>query len=47
MIPSFKNLSYEERLKRVGMYGRLRGDVNEVFKMIHATDKVNLGNVFV
>ena len=44
------NLSYEERLKRLGMfslrYKRLRGDMIEVFKMIHGIDKVNLGKLF-
>ena len=48
MIPSLRNLSYEEGLKRLGMFPlrrrRLRG---EVFKMIHGIDEVNLGNVFV
>ena len=51
MIPSLRNVSYEERLKRLGMFSlthrRLRGDRNEVFKMIHGIDKVTLGNLFV
>ena len=51
MIPSLKNCSYEERLKRLGMFSlrhrRLRGDMSEVFKMIHDIDKVNLGKLFV
>ena len=38
MIPSLRNLSYEERLKRLGMFSlrrrRLRGNNIEVFKMI-------------
>ena len=50
MIPSLRNLSYEERLKRLGMFSlrcrRLRGDMIEVFKMIHSIDKVNLGTLF-
>ena len=50
MIPSLRNLSYEERLKRLGMFSlrrrRLRGDMIEVFKMIHGIDKVNLGKLF-
>ena len=50
MIPSLRNLSYKERLKRLGMFSlrlrRLRGDMIEVFKMIHGVDKVNLGNLF-
>ena len=50
MIPSLINLSYEERLKRLGMFSlrrrRLRGYMIEVFKMIHGIDKVNLGKLF-
>ena len=50
MIPSLRNLSYEERLKMLGTFSlrrrRLRGDMMEVFKMIHGIDKVNLGKVF-
>ena len=50
MIPSLRNLSYEERLKRLGMFSlrhrRLRGDMIEVFKVIHGIDKVNLGKLF-
>ena len=46
MIPSLKNLSYEERLKRLGMFSlrrrRLGGYMIEVFKMIQGIDKVNL-----
>ena len=45
-----RNLSYEERLKRLGMFSvrrrRLRGDMVEAFKMIHGMDKVNLGKLF-
>ena len=50
MIPSWRNLSYEERLKKLGMFSlrrrRLRDDVLEVFKMIHGIVKVNLGKLF-
>ena len=50
MIPSLRNLSYEERLKRLGMFllrcRRLKGDMIEVFKMIHGIDKGNLGKHF-
>ena len=50
MIPSLRNLPYEERLKRLGMFSlrrrRLRGDMIEMFKMIQGIDKVNLGKLF-
>ena len=50
MIPSLRNLSYEERLKRLSMFSlrcrRLGGDMIEVFKMIHGMDKVNLVKLF-
>ena len=43
MIQSLRNLSYEERLKRLGMFTlrrrRLRGEMIEVFKIIHGIDK--------
>jgi hypothetical protein len=44
MIPSLKNLPYEERIRRLGLpslrYRRLRGDIIEVYKYIHGTNKV-------
>ena len=50
MIPNLRNLSYEERLKMLGMfssrYRRLRDDMIEVFKMIQSIDKVNLRKLF-
>ena len=46
---SLRNLSYKERLKRFGMCSlrrrRLRGDMIEVFKMIHDVDMVNIGKL--
>ena len=37
-------------MKRLGMFSlrrrRLRGDMTEVFKMIHGIDEVNLGKFF-
>ena len=49
MIPSSRNLSYEERLKRLGMFSlrlrRPRGGMIGVFKMIHGIEKVNLGKL--
>ena len=44
IIPSLRNLSYEERLKRLGR--RLKGDMIAVFKGICGIDKVNLGKLF-
>ena len=50
MIPSLRNLSYEERLKRFGIFSlrqkKLKGDMNEWFKIIHGIDKVNLKKLF-
>ena len=41
MIPSLRNLSYEEIFKRLGMFSlrrkRLSGDMIGVFKMIHGS----------
>ena len=42
MIPSLRNLSYEERLKRLGMFSLRRRRL----KIIHVNDKVNLGKLF-
>ena len=46
MIPSLRNLSYQKRLKRLGMFSLrrrgLRGDMIEIFEMIHGIDKVNI-----
>ena len=51
IISSLKNFSYEERLKRFGMFSlrhrRLRGDMIEMFKIIHGIDKVNLWRFFI
>ena len=50
MLPSLRNLPYEERLKRLGMFSLrcriLRGNMIELFKMIRGTDKVILGKLF-
>ena len=49
MIPSLRNL-YEERLKTLDVFShrlkRLKGDMIEMFMMIHSIDKVNLENLF-
>ena len=51
IIPSLINLSYEKRLKRLGMFSlrrrRLRGDMIEVFNIMHDIDNVNLGKLFI
>ena len=49
MILSLGNLSYEDRLKTLGMSSLRRwsrADITEVFKMIQGIDKVNLGKFF-
>ena len=50
MIPRLRNLSYEERLKRLDIFSlrrrRLRFYWIEVLKMIHGSDKVNLEKLF-
>ena len=50
VIPSLRNLSYNEILKRLGifslMHKRFRGDMIEVFKIIHGIDKVNVEKLF-
>ena len=49
MIQSLRTL-HEERLKRLSIfslrYKRLGGDMIEVFKIIHGTDKINLRKFF-
>ena len=47
MIPSLRNLSYEERLSMFSLRRRrLRGGMIGVFKMIQGIDKVNPGKFF-
>ena len=50
MIPSLRNLTFEERLKRLGMFSlrrrRLKGDMIEVFKITHGINRVKLGKLF-
>ena len=50
MIPSLRNIFYEERLKRLGMFSlshrRFKGDMIEEFNMIHGIDKINLEKPF-
>ena len=49
-IPTLRNLSYEERLKRLDMFPlykrRVRGDLIEVFKILNKFDKINPEQLF-
>ena len=50
MIPILRNLSYEERLKRMGIFSlrrkRLRGVMIGMLKMIRGIDEANLEKLF-
>ena len=50
MLPGFKQLSYRERLNKLGLYSlerrRLRGDLIEVFKMMKGIDRVDVDKLF-
>ena len=50
MIPSLRKLSFEETLKKLGMFSLRRGifrrDMIEVLVMTRGIDKVNLGKLF-
>ena len=50
MIPSLRNLPYEERLKKLNMFSlqkrRLRGDLIEVFKILNKFDNVRYDKMF-
>ena len=49
-IPALRNLTYEERLKRLDMFPldkrRLRGDLIEVFKILNQFDKISPDKFF-
>ena len=45
IVPELKNLSYEERLQELNLptlqYRRRRGDVIQMFKIIHGIDEID------
>ena len=50
LIPSISELSYPQRLKRLGLpslqYRRLRADVIQVYKIIHGIDRIEISMFF-
>ena len=50
MLPGFQQLSYRDRLNKLGLYSlerrRLRGDLIEVFKMMRGIDRVDVDKLF-
>ena len=50
MVPNIKNLNSHEILKRLNLfslsYRRRRGDVIQVFKLMHSFDNVDYSYVF-
>ena len=50
LVKSIRNLSYEERLKALGLpsleYRRERADMIQVYKIMHGIDKVDKDKVF-
>ena len=50
MISKLKDLSYEQRLSKLGLVSlekrRVRGDLIQVFKIIKGIDKVSLNKIF-
>ena len=50
LIPGFRSLPYEERLKRLDMFSlkdrRIRGDLIETFKILKNIDNINHSNFF-
>ena len=50
LVPGFRSLSYEERLKRLDMFSlkdrRIRGDLIETFKILKNMDHINHENFF-
>ena len=50
MVPNLKNLNYHERLKKLNLYSlayrRRRGDLIQVFKLMHSIDNVDYSCLF-
>ena len=50
LIDEFRDISYEERLLKVGLTTlekrRVRGDLIQVFKMVHGVDNLSVKNFF-
>ena len=50
LVPGFRGLQYEERLKRLNMFSlkdrRIRGDLIETFKILKGIDNLNYNNFF-
>ena len=50
MIPGMKGLSYEERLRSLGLYSiefrRMRGDLIEPYRILWGLDRVDVERVF-
>ena len=50
MIPGMKGLTYDERLRTLGLYSlefrRLRGDLIETYKILNGLDRVDVGKMF-
>ena len=50
MLPGFQQLSYRERLNKLGLYSlerrRLSGDLIEVFNMMKGIDRVDVDKLF-
>ena len=50
MIPGMKGLSYEERLRSLGLYSmefrRMRGDRIEIYRILRSLDRVDVDRMF-
>eukprot|EP00061_Rhincodon_typus_P003180 g19462.t1 len=50
MIPGMKSVTYEERLRTLGLYlmefRRMRGDLIEAYRILNCLDRVDIRKVF-